>query len=313
MGAGLLALIIAGGFAGLVDLFERSDEDVNAEDAGNGSVPDTPEPELNKLMFNGDDELYGTEEDDLLESQNSAFNPTSPDSVAPHSPKSVFLGGGDDVAMLGAWDYVEEIHGGDGNDKIIGAFPSKIFGDAGDDTLKGGQGDELYGGVGNDLIEYHISSRAPDNGLVSGGDGNDTIQIFSDFGTGNTSEDLTVTVGGQEGEDQFDINLHLSNGNGGSASDTPAIDDGDLFRITDFNPDEDSLKVTISRMGGSEDREMTSAEITHESVEENGVMQEYTRLTMEFESGTDVPGAVVSVLFDGNIDLTTDEISIENV
>jgi Ca2+-binding RTX toxin-like protein len=70
-----------------------------------------------------------------------------------------------------------EMHGGDGNDTLIGgSADEKLFGDAGRDLLKGGEGiDNFSGGPGNDRI---YSADANHNELVDGGDGFD--RVFSD-------------------------------------------------------------------------------------------------------------------------------------
>ena len=73
-----------------------------------------------------------------------------------------------------AFGGVDLIHGGDGDDELIGTPGSTLFGDAGDDTLRGSDDtDKLYGGEGDDVV---WAGRGAD--VVDGGAGWDTLRLW---------------------------------------------------------------------------------------------------------------------------------------
>lgn len=102
-----------------------------------------------------------------------------------------------------------ELHGGAGNDTLIGsAYQDKLFGDDGSDTLNGGGGnDVLHGGAGNDVLtggigndqvfgdagnDMMIWNTGDGSDLFEGGDGVDTLQVNG----GHSSETYTITANG---------------------------------------------------------------------------------------------------------------------
>ncbi|MEP7335491.1 MAG: calcium-binding protein, partial [Actinomycetota bacterium] len=118
---------------------------------------------------------------------------------------------GDDMIDLHGIDdanLVVEVHGGDGNDTIIGPTHSKcsaglcakLFGDGGNDHLTGGaDGDFIDGGAGDDTIDGGAG-----NDVIFGGDGADTIlggpgADLIDGGTGND----TISAGGDPNDVYF--------------------------------------------------------------------------------------------------------------
>lgn len=93
------------------------------------------------------------------------------------------------------------VHGGDGNDKIIGFNNSIITGGAGDDTLITYYESTIDGGDGNDIIE------AGRNSTVTGGDGDDKIEVGpNSTASGGSGNDVIEgghgsTLYGDDGDD----------------------------------------------------------------------------------------------------------------
>lgn len=172
------------------------------------------------FMGDGDDTVEGSSADDYAD-----------------------LGRGDDSAAMGAGNDIVEagtggdsISGGNGNDIALGGEGNdSLSGDLGDDRLGGEAGmDWLTGGTGNDILSGGegndvLSGFGPDGGaasLMTGSDGVD--QLF-----GGTGDDRLILgrgdVGtGGTGEDRFEMDARWRDGTG-------------LFRINDFDAEEDSL------------------------------------------------------------------------
>ena len=94
---------------------------------------------------------------------------------------------GDDVIRVSSTQGWGEIHGGDGDDDLVGGLwrADRLFGDAGDDELQGRWGaDLLNGGDGNDILDggadHDRLLGGTGNDILDGSYGNDTI----DGGTG---------------------------------------------------------------------------------------------------------------------------------
>lgn len=110
--------------------------------------------------------------------------------VDPATVRSITLNGGagrDSINLTGLsallYSHVlgVTIHGGDGNDVLIGSFGAdSIDGGNGNDSITGGVGnDSLMGGTGNDKLFGLVGDDVIDAGLgndsVQGGDGNDDL------------------------------------------------------------------------------------------------------------------------------------------
>ncbi|MFD1216105.1 calcium-binding protein [Microbulbifer celer] len=116
--------------------------------------------------------------------------------------RTVTMGTDAAETLLGYRDLNEEVHAGDGDDKVWGRTGNdEIYGEAGDDYLDGEEGDDrLFGGDGID----NLVGRSGDDYLV-GGLGGDTLQ-------GGTGSDQLF---GQDGEDKLfggDGDDHLDGG-----------------------------------------------------------------------------------------------------
>jgi Ca2+-binding RTX toxin-like protein len=86
------------------------------------------------------------------------------------------LGAGDSLTFNASAETSDRIQilGGAGNDVLTGG--------GGDDIIDGeGGADHVNGGAGDDVIDFEISQAAA---KINGGDGNDTLQMFSGFESG---------------------------------------------------------------------------------------------------------------------------------
>ncbi len=143
---------------------------------------------------NGNDNLIGTDEDDLIFGRNG--NDT------------IRGGSGNDFILTGRGNNI--VDGGDGNDVIIGDRGDDIIdGGDGDDVILSGRGDDIVtGGDGNDFI---LADRGDD--IVDGGAGDDTIlgDRGDDTLTGGDGNDTLVggrgndTMDGGEGSDTYEV------------------------------------------------------------------------------------------------------------
>lgn len=104
------------------------------------------------------------------------------------------------------------LHGGDGNDVMIGLQNAQLHGDAGNDVLSLGNGADGDGGAGND-----------------------TLTLYPSY-FGSSADEGAIHATGGDGEDTFAVNMTPSTG---YANPSPTI-------ITDFNPDQDRILVEVS-------------------------------------------------------------------
>src|SRR5262249_33889817 len=89
--------------------------------------------------------------------------------------------GGNDTIDLSALSIKSLIHGGTGNDTLIGGGDvDTLWGDAGNDIITGNVGNDLlYGGDGNDTLNGGTGNDllvgGGGNNLLNGGDGDDVL------------------------------------------------------------------------------------------------------------------------------------------
>lgn len=230
-----LALTMLLGGSLLLDVFDGG---------GGNNTPNPPEPDSDDDTLNGnsgDDTLYGEAGNDLISGNGGAdflFGDDGDDTVyGGQGPDHVGGGNGDDHVLgeegddsVYGWYGNDIIEGGAGDDTLGGpTFASEegddsLIGGAGDDLLLGGVGiDTSEGGPGDDRIfDYNLarSDGAPNPSLMDGGDGNDTLAF-----------DSGSTITGGAGMDQLFF--------------YPEANDQETTRITDFNPDEDTLSISF--------------------------------------------------------------------
>ena len=196
---------------------------------------------------NGDDELYGSAEDDHMTGGNGD------DLLVGRGGDDTLIGGnGDDTLRGGSGD--DELTGGNGEDTLIGGAGEDIlnggnendlligrkgddiiFGNNGDDILKGGWGDDmLFGGPGDDLMR-----GAPGDDTLDGGSGSDWLRV----GVGKD------TMIGGAGKDYFIFGFNLvkdlDNPDAVVVESTPEGMSliGNQTTIKDFTPGEDRIVI----------------------------------------------------------------------
>ncbi len=104
----------------------------------------------------------------------------------------VYGEGGDDMISVGAAVGLPTVlHGGDGNDVLIGSKGrDALYGGAGADTLRGGRGnDRLHGGDGDDLLSGDLG-----NDILAGHGGSDLLigGMNPDTLRGGSGEDILI-------------------------------------------------------------------------------------------------------------------------
>lgn len=161
-------------------------------------------------FFTGSGPIMGSAGDDTLNgSKGNDFI------TGGHGNDTIDGGRGNDVIIGGEGD--DSMYGGAGNDDMSGNIgDDRLYGGTGNDTMDGGRDDDtLMGGIGNDQLYGGTG-----NDSLSGGDGNDRLL----GGFGDNAGDDTLTGG--DGNDIFVFR-----------------DSGGTGTVTDFNPNEDTLKL----------------------------------------------------------------------
>lgn len=126
----------------------------------------------NAITGSGDDEIYGNEVANRLESGDGH------DIVMGYEGSDTIIGGGGNDhlygrASIGGDDGADSISGGDGSDYIQGnAGNDSLDGGFGSDRINGGNNDDhMLGGVGNDTMNGNVGADT-----IFGGDGNDSLR-----------------------------------------------------------------------------------------------------------------------------------------
>ena len=245
------------------------------DDDGNGQNDDTsPEETGRELSYDDSDLLEGTEGDDTL--------PAGQDENL--APDTINLLGGNDMATVERNDIIT-VNGGDGDDSISATGVLNILeGGAGNDTLIADDSNRLLGGAGNDVLNFnHGSYDQGEWGLADGGEGDDTITVRTDA---LVPDFITVDVGGVNvsggnGADEINIIYELTeNFDGGEGVIIGSGGDinfaGNFIRISDFDPNEDSLVIEVEKDSETKDRDIT---VELDQTEENGTYKSLITLT----------------------------------
>ncbi|MBC7985724.1 MAG: hypothetical protein H7X93_03515 [Sphingomonadaceae bacterium] len=159
-----------------------------------------------EIDFDSRDSLAGTDGDDTLIGYDEGETLGGGTSFS--RGDDVLLGGGGDDSLIGGSDLdtldggagndtieggadPNTIHGGEGDDLVSGSggIGSSISGGGGNDTVFAGGNSTVFGGLGDDSIRATGAAVPLEIGMLSGGDGNDTISrnlnefdIFGDDG-----------------------------------------------------------------------------------------------------------------------------------
>ncbi len=195
----------------------------------------------------GNDTIHGDAGDDWLYSSADTDRSGSGESAG---SDTIYGGDGNDH-IQGGWkndvkasdpNQTQALRGGQGADSIYGKDGRDIIhGEQGNDRLMAGSGrDTLYGGSGDDILDadFKTGSKVLTDGDMDaffGGDGHDSLY----GGVGNDS------LSGGAGADRLDGGAGRDVLSGGGGKDTfvlsTALSAGNVDRIEDFNPAEDSI------------------------------------------------------------------------
>ncbi len=312
LGTAFLALMGVGFLAGLADMFNDDEAATEVDETGGDPFDDLPGGETDPdpdpdpdpavegadLLYTGEDTLNGTEGNDTLTADN-------PDHTAAGA-SLVNLLGGDDVAEVStALETV--VDGGAGDDSLTSTgVGNTLLGGAGNDTLAGINATEMDGGDGDDTLTLDLTADASDTIAVArGGEGTDTISVTATAGLAAFDDGGAVLEGGA-GADTFNVTLALDETAPVDGEDPAVVDSGTAMRVSDFDPDEDTLQVTIDRTEGSEDRDLVSSIVT--PVTEGDVT--YYELVLTFE-GTDTASESTSTIrIDSETEVTIEDITV---
>lgn len=277
---------------------DQDGSDLLDEPQGDETPPDDPGQ---VLSFDGSALLEGTEGDDTL--------PAGQDNSL--QPEVIDLLGGDDTANIEIYDDIT-VNGGDGNDSITATGVTNILeGGAGNDTLSGDDSNTLNGGEGDDVLNFtHGSYDQGEWGAANGGAGDDTINLRADA---LIFEPLLLDVGGVDirggdGSDDINIKYALNELEGDL---TPLNDSRSGFvRISDFNPNEDSLLIEVDQDSETVDRDVT-VELYQDQREEDGTYISTIKLTFEETSESAQATNALRVL--SSVPFTLDDIQLVGV
>jgi Ca2+-binding RTX toxin-like protein len=200
---------------------------------------------------------------------------------------------GNDEVSGGAGE--DQLAGGAGNDRISGGQNrDKIFGGDGDDQLQGNEGiDVIDVGKGNDRAEggdgNDVLLGGPGNDRLFGGDGEDLVRggIGRDILSGGEGSD---TLRGGRGNDLLIPGAGRDVMKGGFGNDTFRFEagstgPGQLDRIVDFTPSDDTIELSRALLPGSG---LGRGQLSSESfaiVEDLQVVETTATLVYEQKSG----------------------------
>lgn len=197
--------------------------------------------------------------------------------AAGDAPVHAFAGTGDDA--LAAGEGAGALYGGDGNDVLTGQQ-----GAGGTDLLHGGAGDDtLMGGAGGEYLDggEHAEAEAAGDDAITGGAGDDTIRggWGADSLSGGEGDDLIdhrgtdeIRIIEEEWHDAWQEDGAGDTLDGGAGDDTLTFASGDVVTggagqdvfwlypedagapatLTDFDPAEDFLRITVDPASAGE-------------------------------------------------------------
>lgn len=156
-----------------------------------------------------------------------------------------------------------------------------LEGGEGDDTLHGIDANNMFGGDGNDDITFDSNVELNSSvARIGGGAGDDTISILTDVGI-DTPDRGGAIVSGGDGSDDFEVVMHLQNSQ--EDADGSGSLETSIGRITDFDPDEDSLVIELDPDADARSRVFS---VSMEQSEEDG--QYSSLLTFTFHPNGNV-------------------------
>ena len=252
------------------------------------------------LVFDGSQTLLGTEGNDTLA---GGQNPELEEYL-------VDLGAGNDTAILDFDDNgpIVNLLGGQGDDYIVADhYSGQIDGGEGDDTIIAGYGTAVDGGAGNDSISIDMSDAGGDEvHYAHGGEGDDTLEVASLFGSSAPDFPTTSLTGG-EGSDTFLAELTLIEDDYTVIYETPPSSTGSYagVMVRDFDPAEDTLTITLDRSEGQEDRVLESLGVLLSPSSDN-----IYEIYMTFSATDDDPAHTVRVYVSSEVPLTASDFTV---
>lgn len=289
----LLALAVGLALIGDTDTAAPEEPDQPDPSEPPSSQPGDGQP---NLLSWGDATVTGTQGDDILPAGDTG-----------NTIEVDLLGGNDQVEHISQASIL--LRGGEGNDTLSStAEGSQLNGGAGDDVLTGATTSVLSGGAGNDILTYAQSaSLSSSDGAVSGGDGDDIININVEAHPWNT--DATgyfsgVAVNSGSGADTINLTISLDDQNYDSLN--PFYNGTRLLagvRLTDFDPANDTLNITLSNAEASQVGELTRSEITTDFLGRRV-------LELQFAATGSNPAFTSSVILGTNPNITMDQINL---
>lgn len=299
-------LMVGLGLAAIFGAFDGSNDNT---DSGT-DTDETPDQAVPGQTLHDDGTLStieGGEGDDTL---------TGSDSILGDRSVVVELNGGDDV-MTWTGEYGPETFGGAGDDQLYGGRRVfELHGDDGNDTLSGSL---LDGGDGDDLLQW-ISSRYEDSNYSEGGAGNDTLTAESVMGEADPFEvNGGVGLSGGDGNDTFDITLHLANvvhqpdSNDDLIPADPAtpVEDNVDISVNDFIKGEDLIDITVDRTIDGVARALTELTFTPvELIAEDGTISYRNTLSMTFAATATQPEVTTHLWIRSDSILTAEDVRL---
>ena len=259
--------------------------DVTPDPEGTPDPEVTPDPEGTPeetpgiaVVNTGGATVLGSEGDDTL-------SPESFGSITvTTSATRIDLLGGDDVAELRFGSlYTTNVDGGAGDDTLVGETrsPLGLSGGTGDDVLSSISEGFINGEEGNDSISADLSGIFDENLRISGGDGDDLIQVATTIGEDNSFVGR-ADVRGDAGADIFELDFELADELTGDGVPASFVSDTGV-EILDFNPAEDRLRIEITRPDGATERVLSDTTLTRNEAGVNGDgAAPYTDVEMTF-------------------------------
>ncbi|TRD22406.1 hypothetical protein [Palleronia caenipelagi] len=287
--------------AAIISGFDDDDHDSNDNRDDEQSDDDQPQTDDtdgdSESILEDSEPFQGTEGDDTIVVE-------AGDTV----PATIDLRGGDYVAEID-YDGDLKIIGGDGNDSITVKGTSNVAdGWLGNDTLIGGNSNILAGHDGDDVIDFEINfdEFAVDSnmrGAAHGEAGDDVITARAPvFVTESDYAALgQVFLSGDDGSDEYNVIYELDE-NPGIPVDAPLESEPELFRILNFDPNEDQLRVVLDRS------EVTAGQLV--SVELRTVTVGMSKLILSIDATEELPGATTVLLIQHDTEISLDDIQI---
>ena len=194
---------------------------------------------VTSAIIDADDVINGTPNDDLLngtEQVDAIFGDGGNDAIFGNGGEDALFGGEGNDQVVGS-DNNDFLDGGLDNDRLFGRGGDDfLFGDHGRDRLLGGDGlDTLKGGNGKDTL---VGGK--ENDILHGGSGDDRL-IGVDINSSEVGRGENDILTGGSGVNTFvlgvETGVFYDDGN------SFASGDADFARITDFQPQKDSIQL----------------------------------------------------------------------